>query len=529
MATTSVETSVDSENNNANKQKRKAFTLQTKYDIIKKLQSGIKQSEIGKELGLNKSTICMIWKQKDKILESYEHENSTVKRLRKSAHDEVDKGLLKWFSQKREKNATITGAVLQSKAEDLGTKIEGDNFKCSRSWIERFKKRHDINAGKIVGEAASVNMETVHDWLENKWPNIRENYEDNNIFNADETGLFFKLMPNKSLKFRGDRCVGGKLSKERITVLVAANFCGTEKRRLLVIGKSQNPRCFRNRQLPVKYAANQRAWMTSSIFCEELREWDNELRRKKRKILLLVDNCPAHPEVKNLEFIKLVFMPPNTSSRLQPMDQGVIHSLKSNYRRILLSNCMSMDEDVEDNRRITLLDAVNFIHMAWNNVSEKTIRNCFLHAGFLERQDEFDCDDELPLNEWLKKVNELENSTENNVEAGVHFEEYVHVDENVICRETLSDIEIVASVSDSKETEEDCNEDEENVADTFSEQLLPVSKIKQNISDVRNFLQIHGAPQEILNNLAGVETYVSDTYLLSSTRQSKIMDYFKII
>ena len=145
------------------------------------------------------------------------------------------------------------------------------------------------------------------------------------------------------------------MSKVRITVLVAANMCGTEKRKLFVIGKSANPRCFKNKILPVKYRANSKSWMTSNLFTEELLQWDAELQKKNRKILLLLDNCPAHPDVP-LNQIKLLFMPPNTSSRLQPMDQGVIHSLQSHYRKIML---MKMLEAIDSGKEfsVSLLDA----------------------------------------------------------------------------------------------------------------------------------------------------------------------------
>ncbi|GBL87492.1 hypothetical protein AVEN_118415-1 [Araneus ventricosus] len=58
------------------------------------------------------------------------------------------------------------------------------------------------------------------------------------FFNADETGLFYKLTPNKTLNFKGEKCVGGKLSKVRITILVCSNMNGSEKKKLTVIGKS---------------------------------------------------------------------------------------------------------------------------------------------------------------------------------------------------------------------------------------------------------------------------------------------------
>ena len=260
------------------KQKRKAFTLKEKYEIIKKIQSGVKQSDICKDLKLMKSTVATIWKNRQDILLASDKTNVSCKKLKKSAHQEVDKGLLKWFTQKRQENLPISGSVLQEKANELGCKIEKTDFKCSRSWVERFKKRHNIRGAKIVGESAGVNMNVVSDWLNNVWPSMRDNYDYKDIFNADETGLFYKMTPDRTLKFVGEKCAGGKLSKVRITVLVAANMSGTEKRKLLVIGKSANPRCFKNKTLPVKHKANTKAWMTSDIFASELREWDEELK-----------------------------------------------------------------------------------------------------------------------------------------------------------------------------------------------------------------------------------------------------------
>jgi hypothetical protein len=88
-----------------------------------------------------------------------------------------------------------------------------------------------------------------------------------------------------TLKFKGEKCVGSKLSKDCITVLVCANVDGTEKRKLLVIGKSKNPRCFKNvKSLPVQYSANKTAWMTSDLFQAELRHWDRELPTTKKEI-----------------------------------------------------------------------------------------------------------------------------------------------------------------------------------------------------------------------------------------------------
>jgi hypothetical protein len=72
---------------------------------------------------------------------------------------------------------------------------------------------------------------------------------------------------------------------------------GTDKKKLLVIGKSAKPRCFKGLNmdsLQVEYCANKNAWMTSEIFKKWLMRWNVELQQQSRKVLLILDNCAAH-------------------------------------------------------------------------------------------------------------------------------------------------------------------------------------------------------------------------------------------
>lgn len=190
------------------------------------------------------------------------------------------------------------------------------------------------------------------------------------------------------------------MSTERLTVFVCANMDGTEKRKLIFIGKSATPRCFKNLQnLPVTYSSNKKAWITPEIFMKMLSDWDGEMMKQKRQILLLVDNCPTHPKVPNLKCIELVFLPPNVTAVLQPMDQGVILCLKSYYRQQLLLKLMtSLDSGV--GFKITVLDAIMMLVNAWGRVSSKTISHCFHHSG-LRSEFGFDEEDELPLTLWI--------------------------------------------------------------------------------------------------------------------------------
>jgi hypothetical protein len=128
--------------------------------------------------------------------------------------------------------------------------------------------------------------------------------------------------------------------KERVTVLCCANM-NDEKRDLLVIGKNKNPRCFKGvRSLPVVYYSNANAWMNSVTFNDWLVKWDLEL---KRKTVLIVDKRTTNNSL--LKYMKVIFLPANTTSLTQPCDQGIIRDFKAHYRReICARNIAELDD-----------------------------------------------------------------------------------------------------------------------------------------------------------------------------------------
>ena len=84
--------------------------------------------------------------------------------------------------------------------------------------------------------------------------------------------------------------------------MVAANMIGTEKLKLMVIGKSAKPRCVSGvKSLPVDYENNKKAWMTSSIYESWLRKLDRRFVNQKRKMLMFVDNSISSEEYRRLE------------------------------------------------------------------------------------------------------------------------------------------------------------------------------------------------------------------------------------
>ena len=120
------------------------------------------------------------------------------------------------------------------------------------------------------------------------------------LWNMDETGCFWRGLPETTLDAKGRRCTGGKKAKQRLTWAFFVN-AERAKEDPVVIGKSVSPRCFKNLQSPNRpyncsYFANSKAWMNTEIMMTILSKLNRQLKRNDRHILLFMDNAPCHPQ-----------------------------------------------------------------------------------------------------------------------------------------------------------------------------------------------------------------------------------------
>jgi hypothetical protein len=157
------------------------------------------------------------------------------------------------------------------------------------------------------------------------------------VFNVDETGLFWKRKPSRSYTAKEEKSMPGyKAAKDRLTLLLGANAASDCKLKPLLVYRAENPRalkCLVKGTLPVIWISNSKACVTATIFedwfshhsAPEVKTYcaDNNL---PFKALLILDNAPSHPPILQHHHpnTEIVFLPPNTTALLQPMDQGVI-------------------------------------------------------------------------------------------------------------------------------------------------------------------------------------------------------------
>lgn len=399
-------------------QTRRAITIEQKLAIIDKLSRGVTNSQVCREYNLQTSTVSTIWRNKEKFL-SKKHSNVAKKRITNSRFVNIERELLEWVSQQQQNNITISNSSLQKKANEINNKLQnvseswGDSLWRSTSWIRRFQKRHNIYFKKLPNnpesdeneedenngvhfEEINLNPEEVtlnperpevkteiidikpdwnfteeilnpndfnvvntEFWLTETWQQIQHKYTKNNIFNASEFRLFYKLHTQESL-----------------AILLCTNMDGSEKRNLQVVGKSKLSQHILNKtkNFPVKYYTNETIYLTNDIMEQILQQWDIELSLKNRKITLLLNDSIKYLYLNQLTNIELMILPVNESKITLPIEQA----LENLYKKALL--CKIIVEEENSAVDLSLIAVLLTLNNSWRKLPIETIQRCFYQA-----------------------------------------------------------------------------------------------------------------------------------------------------
>ena len=461
---------------------------------------------------------------KEKWMQSH---GPNSKKLRLGQHSNLDSALQLWFATARSQNAVITDAILREKAKQFGNELGITDFQYSNGWLQRFKLRCGIGCKKICGESAGVDSDILDRGRVNAARVIKD-FELRDVYNLDETGLFFRMLPDRSLTTT-DKTKGVKKAKDRISVMLCANADGSHKLRPLIIGKRWKPRCFKqfNHKLYCDYYANKKAWMVNDILDEFLKSLNRRMAHENRHILMLMDNAPSHIIPETLTHIRCEFLPPNTTSHLQPMDAGIISAFKSHYRRYL---CRFHVDAIDAGRtpKVEVSDAIRWTKLSWDEVTESSIKNCFRHTGI------------LPPIEAAAMDADTQSTAAVSRDFGNLFErlgiatdqlmtpaEYLEVDNDLPTSEMMTDTEIVQLVSDRQAAD---SSDEEDGAGSSNEEDGAASVSSDQAAAavdtlMRYFEQSDRATSDDIQGLCLIKRRV-DCLRLSSMKQSSLLNYF---
>ncbi|XP_045139357.1 tigger transposable element-derived protein 1-like isoform X2 [Portunus trituberculatus] len=396
------------------KKKKDSISIELKKKIIEKHEvGGLRVRDIAKLYGRPSSTISTILKKKEEIKKLDVAKGITViTKKRPKLLENVEKLLLVWINKKQSKGDTVSEGITCAKAKALymdlvrktpGASSENQAFKASRGWFENFKKRTGIHGVVRSEEAASNNTAAAQTSVSEFQTFITsEGFIPQQVFNCNETGLFWKRMPKRTYITTEEKSLPGhKPMKDRLTLLLCANASGDNKMKPLLVYHSENPQVFKRfkvqrKQLSVMWRANSKAWVTRQFFTE----WINEVfgpsvkkylheKNLPLKALLVLDNAPAHPPgleddlLEEFQFIKVKFLPPNTTPILQPMNQQVIGNFKKLYTKALFQKCVEVTEYTSLTLRefwkvhFNILNCINLIDKAWDGVTVRTLNTAW--------------------------------------------------------------------------------------------------------------------------------------------------------
>ncbi|XP_060882149.1 tigger transposable element-derived protein 4-like [Metopolophium dirhodum] len=200
-----------------------------------------------------------------------------------------------------------------------------------------------------------------------------------------------------------------------------------------------------------------KSWMNTKLWNEWLETLNNDMRKQRRKIIMFVDNCTTHNNPPTLSNVLIEFLPTNTTSKLQPLDQGIIKNFKVLYRKEIVSEFLAC-LDNNDFPKVTILTAITMSNIAWNNVTGQTI---------------------------FKQL-----ST---------FEEFVAIDDDLAICGVLNDEEILNKADDEEgNDEEECCEDPTGSS----------KEAKSGLHTVLNYLQKHDIDDNVFRNILNLENTI---------------------
>lgn len=435
-------------------------------------------------------------------------------RKRNSNFPEIEEILIRELTSRRSFGFQLSKLVLM----DLGRRAVNDlindpsvpedskekyrNFKLSEKWFTNFKKRHEMKFKKLNGEASSVPEDTEEKMNTIRSAILESGFPANRIYNFDETGLEYRSLGNYTYALKGDMCRGRKQDKTRVSILFGVNGDGSDFR-TFVIGKSKSPRDVKKEDFDensVEYYSSENAWMNSKIFESIMKKFDDSLEESS---IVLIDNFRGHyinppPVFKN---IRIIFLPPNSTSVTQPLDHGIIALFKINFRSALLEKFY---REMRDNsfklNTITLKKILPIMKESVDSVKEGSIiKKCFhrtIKLSLFQEQvnDREDTIDEEILSSLERLQTNLQLISPSDVSLSEAYDFGVEIDfnENSIIRE--DDIDI-SSPSESEETKiEDPNR-------IFGCAERLVKYLKQTNGSPKSIKSVENIKKEIIGHL----------------------------
>ena len=162
-----------------------------------------------------------------------------ITQKRTPIHELTDTAVLHWIFEENRKGGKISESMVKERAlsyfESFSRQVQvpvdwtNVKFTASNGWLHRFKKDNKLKSYKLYGESRLVDQHEVSLFVEFlRATIIMEDYRPEQIWNVDETGLFWKKTPDRTIASiedsRSKVLKGSKECKKRVTLLLGKSY-----------------------------------------------------------------------------------------------------------------------------------------------------------------------------------------------------------------------------------------------------------------------------------------------------------------
>ncbi|KAK4512052.1 uncharacterized protein ATC70_013295 [Mucor velutinosus] len=307
-----------------NQRSRDRLTIEQKYRTIRhnmcfpnltQMQLGQwAQKEFNLHHSIKKKTVSNLLNSQDKMTKAYEGGNLKGKSSRALTMPQLDNDILEYIQAMNAKSLPVNRGTIAAFAKVVA-------------------RRNSVNL------TSSIVVEELR-----KIEELLEPYDSKDILNFDETGLYYEQQLTRAIC--QEPLGGSKKSKNRFTVGLITNYYdGSYKGHPIVIEKRKTPKAANKKpalyrrttnigqsHYYVEYHSSHNAWMNTDIFRKYIKRLNASFVYAGKRFALLVDNASVHKLKKEFSNIKLIFLPANATSKLQPLDAGIIANFKAQFR-----------------------------------------------------------------------------------------------------------------------------------------------------------------------------------------------------
>jgi len=176
------------------------------------------------------------------------------------SHSELNNALANWILQMEHRKIRINEDLIKEKGRQFAQSLSIINPPTfSNGWLQSFNQRHSFREHRIHGESGDAQMTNIDELIIIIKRRIVE-YAAQDIYNMDETGLFYNLASDIIISRR--QIEGSKKDKTRLIIGFICNADDSDRLPSLFIDHATKPRCFNKKsgaELGFIYLHNQKA------------------------------------------------------------------------------------------------------------------------------------------------------------------------------------------------------------------------------------------------------------------------------